>query len=98
MFQEEAERGRPSGKYNLHAAHLVREVTTTMTHRTHHKCRIAALAFVVCCYGASLNAQAPNDAADVTRLVEILNLHEGSSRLPSPGSSFSFPTGARCDR
>jgi ubiquinone/menaquinone biosynthesis C-methylase UbiE len=49
-----------------------------MTHPKHRKCCIAALAFAVHCYVVSLNAQAPNDAADVARLVEILNLHEGS--------------------
>ena len=45
---------------------------------THRRCYFAALIFAVSCCAASLEAQAPNDAADVARLVEILNLHEGS--------------------
>jgi ubiquinone/menaquinone biosynthesis C-methylase UbiE len=49
-----------------------------MTHPKHRQYCIAALAFAAFCYGAPLNAQAPNDAADVTRLVQVLNLHEGS--------------------
>lgn len=49
-----------------------------MTHPKHRQYCIAAVAFAACCYGAALNAQAPNDAVDVARLVQILNLNEGS--------------------
>jgi len=42
------------------------------------KYRFVVFVFALCCYGASLEAQAPNDAADVRRLTEILQLGDGS--------------------
>jgi ubiquinone/menaquinone biosynthesis C-methylase UbiE len=49
-----------------------------MIHCKYHKHGVAALAVALCYYGAILYSQAPNDAADVQRLVEIFQLHEGS--------------------